>query len=114
MRNKITVSILILIAILSAVGATFQALSYYRQPKLVTFDMKGVTDTFLKQVANRNLPEEDNRKLIARYERELANTIDEYSQEQRVIVLVKGAVVTPVDDKTAEIKKRLAQRMRNE
>ena len=84
---------------------------YHQQPKFVVFDIKTVTDTFLKQVVELNVSEEQGKKLVMRYERTLKAVISDYA-EDNIIVLVKNAVVSDLDDKTDEIKREIARRMK--
>lgn len=101
---------LLLSNILTVIGLIYVV---YQQPKFVVFDIKKVTDTFLKQVIELKLPEEQGKKLVRRYERTLNTVITEYEKEHNTIILVKNAVVSNLDDKTNEIKKEIAGRMKS-
>lgn len=97
--------------VLNFVTITALGVLYYQQPKFVVFDIKTVTDTFLRQVAELNVSEDKGKRLVVRYERTLNAVIDDYTREN-TIVLVKSAAVSDLDDKTNEIKREIARRMR--
>ena len=84
---------------------------FFSPTKIVAFDIKATTNTFLKQVAPLNIDENQKNLMVKRYSAAMDAVIKEY-QSQHYIVLVKDAVVSNVDDKTGEIQKKIAQKMK--
>lgn len=98
-----------LIGLLSLAGVTYL---YISTPKIVSFDMKSTTDTFLNQVAKLNLSESEQQSLIKKYEQNINKIVEMEYGQKNTLVFVKGAVVSRVDDETNNIKKQLAKKMR--
>ena len=95
-----------------AIGAVlFATYSHFSKPQFIAFDIKGTTDSFLQQLQQSNLDDAEKSKRVKRFEQSLQSIIDDYKQEN-VIVLVKPAVISNVPDKTNEIKRRIAQRIK--
>ncbi|NNH97764.1 TrbI F-type domain-containing protein [Pasteurella multocida] len=88
----------------------FSIFIYLTPPKIIAFDIKGTTDVFLRQVIKLELEENEKANLIKRFEKITNEVIEEYSVNH--VVLVKNAILSKnVEDKTAEIKMRIAERM---
>lgn len=101
-----------LIVIVVSVLIAFSVAYFFFSPtKIVAFDIKATTNTFLKQVASLNIDENQKNLMVKRYSAAMDAVIKEY-QSQNYIVLVKDAVVSNVDDKTGEIQKKIAQKMK--
>ena len=58
-----------------------------------------------------NIDENQKNLMVKRYNVALDSVIKEY-ESQNYIVLVKDAVVSNVDDKTGDIQKKIAQKMK--
>lgn len=84
---------------------------FFPTEKVVTFDIKSTTNTFLKQVATLNIDENQKNTMVKRYNVALDSVIKEY-EKQHYILLVKEAVISHVEDKTAEIQKKIAHKMK--
>lgn len=101
-----------LIVIVVSVLIAFSVVYFFFSPtKIVAFDIKATTNTFLKQVASLNIDENQKNLMVKRYSAAMDAVIKEY-QSQHYIVLVKDAVVSNVDDKTGEIQQKIAQKMK--
>ena len=100
--------IVIVVSVLIAFGVAY---FFFSPTKIVAFDIKATTNTFLKQVASLNIDENQKNLMVKRYSAAMDAVIKEY-QSQHYIVLVKDAVVSNVDDKTGEIQKKIAQKMK--
>ena len=100
--------IVIVLSVLIAFGVAY---FFFSPTKIVAFDIKATTNTFLKQVASLNIDENQKNLMVKRYSAAMDAVIKEY-QSQHYIVLVKDAVVSNVDDKTGEIQKKIAQKMK--
>ena len=100
--------IVIVVSVLIAFGVAY---FFFSPTKIVAFDIKATTNTFLKQVASLNIDENQKNLMVKRYSAAMDAVIKEY-QSQNYIVLVKDAVVSNVDDKTGEIQKKIAQKMK--
>lgn len=86
---------------------------HFKQPHFVTFDIKGTTDSFLKQLEQTSLNEEEKIKRVKRFEQTLRMTVSEYRNEN-VVIFVKAAVVSDLPDKTVEIKRKIAMRIKQQ
>lgn len=84
---------------------------FFAPAKIVSFDIKATTNLFLKQVASLNIDENQKSAMIKRYNVALDSTIKEY-EAKNYIVLVKDAVITNIDDKTADIQMEIAEKMK--
>lgn len=84
---------------------------FFPPAKVVTFDIKSTTNTFLKQVATLKIDENQKNTMVKRYNVALDSVIKEY-EKQHYVVLVKEAVISHVEDKTADIQKKIAQKMK--
>ena len=85
---------------------------FFPPMKVATFDIKGTTNTFLKQVATLNIDESQKNAMVKRYNTAMDSVIKEY-EAQHYIILVKDAVISPVEDKTSDIQRKIAQKMKN-
>lgn len=82
-----------------------------RQKTAVVFDSKQTYAIFLKEALNRKLPEDEMKKLGARFPQAVANAANYYAQKHHVIIYTKGAVVAGAEDATPEIQKLIAKEM---
>ncbi len=97
----------------SVISFVFAAYLWIVQPKIVVFDARNTTNTFLEQVARLNLTEQEKQVTLKRYENIVQQVISEY-EAKNYIVLAKNAVISKDDDVTAEIKAKIAARMKAE
>ena len=81
---------------------------------VVAFDMKSTVDQFMEQAASQELSEEQTQRLSNRFTTALNESLVDYQQTHKAIVLVKPATVTGVSDITVEIQTDIANRMRQE
>lgn len=111
-KAKMNPLLITLAKLLACIGLVYLAYIFFSPSKLVSFDIKATTNTFLKQVASLNIDEEQKNAMVKRYNVALDSVIKEYESEN-YIVLVKDAVVSSnLDDKTNEIQKKIAQKMK--
>ena len=111
-KAKMNPLLITLAKLLACIGLIYLAYLFFSPSKLVSFDIKGTTNTFLKQVASLNIDEEQKNAMVKRYNVALDSVIKEYESEN-YIVFVKDAVVSSnLDDKTNEIQKKIAQKMK--
>ena len=111
-KVKMNPLLITLVKLLACIGLVYLAYIFFSPSKLVSFDIKGTTNTFLKQVAGLNIDEEQKNAMVKRYNVALDSVIKEYESEN-YIVFVKDAVVSSnLDDKTNEIQKKIAQKMK--
>ena len=111
-KAKMNPLLITLAKLLACIGLIYLAYIFFSPSKLVSFDIKGTTNTFLKQVASLNINEEQKNAMVKRYNVALDSVIKEYESEN-YIVFVKDAVVSSnLDDKTNEIQKKIAQKMK--
>lgn len=111
-KAKMNPLFITLAKLLACIGLVYLAYIFFSPSKLVSFDIKGTTNTFLKQVASLNIDEEQKNAMVKRYNVALDSVIKEYESEN-YIVFVKDAVVSSnLDDKTNEIQKKIAQKMK--
>ena len=111
-KAKMNPLLITLAKLLACIGLIYLAYLFFSPSKSVSFDIKGTTNTFLKQVASLNIDEEQKNAMVKRYNVALDSVIKEYESEN-YIVFVKDAVVSSnLDDKTNEIQKKIAQKMK--
>lgn len=80
-------------------------------PEVVTFDMKGTLDVFLQQSAEQKLDEATTKILVARFNRAMSGSLQEWQASHNAIILVKPAVVSHERDITGDIRDEIARRM---
>ncbi|CNI65221.1 type-F conjugative transfer system protein TrbI [Yersinia aleksiciae] len=85
-----------------------------QRPVVVMFDMKSTVDAFFESASKQTLSEEQNKALTERFTRALDDTLTEYQQTHRALILVAPAVVGGASDVTLDIQKTVAKRMRGE
>lgn len=83
-----------------------------RPPALVTFDMKGTMNAFIRQSAKLQLTDEQRHQLLSRFDRNLTAAAEGYAREHHAAVLVAPAAVTGLPDATPDIQARLASLMK--
>lgn len=81
-------------------------------PAPVSFDMRKTVDTFTEQTADRKLSDVDKDRVVARFNDALTASLTAWAETHHRPVLVKAAVVSGVDDITADIQRDIARRMR--
>ncbi|MFB8746629.1 TrbI F-type domain-containing protein (plasmid) [Citrobacter cronae] len=84
----------------------------WSQPVPVTFDMRGTVDTFTAQTAEQHLSDDEKARLVTRFNAALTQSLADWSDVYHRPVLVKAAVVSGLDDITAEIQQDIGNRMR--
>ncbi|QHM74025.1 TrbI F-type domain-containing protein [Mixta intestinalis] len=85
---------------------------WFKPPAMVTFDIKGTTNAFLRQSAKLNLNSDERRQILTRFDHSVITATREYADEHHVAILVSPAVVTGLPDATPEIQARLAELMK--
>lgn len=101
----------LLSCVMAGIAIGVAVTSLYKQPKVVAFDLKATTESFLQQLQHSSLDEQSKNNTVKRFEKAINQVMTEYEADNTV-VLVKAAVVSSVPDKTSEIKKKIAQRMK--
>lgn len=81
-------------------------------PAPVSFDMRRTVDIFTEQTADRKLSDADKDRVVARFNDALTASLTAWAETHHRPVLVKAAVVSGVDDITADIQRDIARRMR--
>lgn len=84
----------------------------WSQPVPVTFDMRSTVDTFTTQTAEQHLRDDEKARLVTRFNDALTQSLADWSDVHHQPVLVKAAVVSGLDDITADIQRDIARRMR--
>ncbi|MEQ5394102.1 TrbI F-type domain-containing protein [Proteus sp. fly-1013] len=110
--NKLERIFLGIILIISVISSSLSVYGYLNTPKIVTFDFKSTTDTFLEQVRKLNLSEEQQQIIIKKYESNINEVIKENYTDKNITVFVQGAVIGKVDDETRNIKALLSEKMK--
>lgn len=77
---------------------------------VVSFDLKGATKLFVKQVSSAHLSKAKQALLAKRFSRVLKQTLIEYAKAHNLIILVKGAVLAGPDI-TPQIERQVALNM---
>lgn len=97
-----------------SVGACAAAWNFWlRPPLLVSFDMKGTLNAFIRQSAKLDLTDDQRHQLMSRFDRNITAATTEYAGAHGAAVLVSPAVVAGLPDATPEIQARLAERMKS-
>ncbi|WP_158785025.1 TrbI F-type domain-containing protein [Pantoea sp. BAV 3049] len=108
----------IVIALVSAVVSLACAWAAWywllRPPVLVTFDMKGTVNAFIRQSAKLELDDTRRRQLLRRFDQNMTVVTREYAQQHHVSILVSAAAVSGVPDVTPDIRSRLATAMQGQ
>ena len=86
-------------------------ISHSFQRQTVVFDMKGTIDAFKQQTAQMALTKEKAEGLTKRFGEALNNSLTSWQLTHSSVILVKGAVVSGVQDITPEIQADIAQQM---
>lgn len=107
----VIVLISVLLSLVCAWAAWFWLL---RPPVLVTFDMKGTVNAFIRQSAKLELDDAGRRQLLRRFDRNMTAVTREYAQQHHVSILVSAAAVSGVPDVTPDIRARLATAMQEQ
>lgn len=95
-----------------AMGSTAILISnLINKEQFVMFNVKETTNNFLNQVSQLDIDEQQKKAIVARYQRNLTDIVNEY-RAQGIVVFSTSAILTSVDDKTAEIKSEIAKRMK--
>lgn len=111
-KAKMNPLLITLAKLLACIGLIYLAYLFFSPSKLVSFDIKGTTNTFLKQVASLNIDEEQKNAMVKRYNVALDSVIKEYESENYIIFVKDAVVSSNLDDKTNEIQKKIAQKMK--
>lgn len=111
-KAKMNPLLITLAKLLACIGLVYLAYIFFSPSKLVSFDIKGTTNTFLKQVASLNIDEEQKNAMVKRYNVALDSVIKEYESENYIIFVKDAVVSSNLDDKTNEIQKKIAQKMK--
>ena len=77
---------------------------------MVSFDLKGATKLFVKQVSSAHLSKAKQALLAKRFSRVLKQTLNKYAKAHNLIILVKGAVLAGPDI-TPQIERQVALNM---
>ena len=107
----VTVLLSVLITLACCYAAWFYLL---RPPVLVTFDMKGTVNAFIRQSAKLELDDAARRQLLTRFDRNMTAVTRAYAQQHHASLLVSAAAVSGVPDATADIRAELARAMQRE
>jgi len=108
LNPPVTILLSVLITLACCSAAWFFLL---RPPVLVSFDMKGTVNAFMRQSAKLELDDAQRRQLLTRFDRNMTAVTREYAQQHHVSILVSAAAVSGVPDVTPDIRANLATAM---
>lgn len=106
-------SAVLLVIIISFISATVAV--RLSQPKIVSFDLKGITDDFNSRTAmlGEKASAKDVEQMTNIFNYSLQDTLSQYNSKG-YIVLVKPAVITGTPDITAEVQANINTNLRGE
>lgn len=85
---------------------------WLKPPTLVTFDLKGTMNAFIRQSAKMPLDDDQRHQLLSRFDKSLTTVTAQYAEAHNAGVLVSAAAVSGLPDATPEIQARLAEAMK--
>ena len=77
---------------------------------VVSFDLKGATNLFVRQVAEAKLTQVQQKQVTQRFSKVLKQTLSDYAKAHSITILVKGAAIEG-QDITAHIEQQVAKKM---
>lgn len=76
-----------------------------KPPKIVCVDIKSIIQEQVRALALH--PQGSDKKVIKEFVDVLKRQVEFFAQEQNIIIFSKGSVLSPVEDKTEELKAQL-------
>lgn len=80
-----------------------------REPSIVEYDINETVASFHQSIGQSELSDEQRKKEITRFTQTLDDVVQQYAQDNHVVVLVSPAVVSGAVNITQEIQQSLLQ-----
>lgn len=80
-----------------------------REPSIVEYDINETVASFHQSIGQSELSDEQRKKEITRFTQTLDDVVQQYAQDNHVVVLVSPAVVSGAVNITKEIQQSLLQ-----
>lgn len=114
-KTKKAILVVILAALLGALGASGLNAVLPQHQTLVTFDMKGTLSQFMKQVEASHMSSTEKQTYTKAFFPAVADATSHYAKTHHVVILAQGAVVGGnVPDVTAELQQLIEQRLQSQ
>ncbi|MEG0532623.1 MAG: type-F conjugative transfer system protein TrbI [Citrobacter sp.] len=111
-RNRCILPVAIVAGTLLTLNAAISLLMIeWQKPVTVSFDMTNTVNQFMAQAASQPLSEAQSAQLAQRFNQALTESLTDYSQQHRAVIVVSQSVVAGAADITNDIQTRIAQRM---
>ncbi|EGQ8101945.1 TrbI F-type domain-containing protein [Vibrio parahaemolyticus] len=91
---------------------TTAALTLTRPPQTVVFDIKGTLDAYQDNLLQANLTDDEHRKQLARFDKELRLILDDYAKAHHLTIVVPAAVISGAPDMTTELQHHVIKQMK--
>ncbi|WON75528.1 TrbI F-type domain-containing protein [Serratia sp. UGAL515B_01] len=106
------IAITVLMSCAVSLGALYITWQYWLKPReVVSFDLKGTTNTFLLQSAKLNITAEQQEQLLRLYNDKLNAVLQRRVKQNQEMVIAQPAAIAGIRDITPQIRQELAQAM---
>lgn len=112
MPNLARLYILAGIAVLSLLLASISLMVTFKSNPVVTFDKDSLVKKFVSQLSHKSLSQEQMAETSSRFATAMKGSLDEYAQNNNVIIIKKDLVFASNYDVTTLIAAKIAARMR--
>jgi hypothetical protein len=103
---------LLVIGVMVSVGISILALIYAKQqPKFSKVALNGITDSYVKHLAETEIDPELRKKIINKFSKILEQEVNFLAKEQQGIVLVEEAVIAGGIDLTPTLATRIKEKI---
>ena len=81
-------------------------------PQTVIFDIEQTLDSYQDKLIEAGLNDDDHRKRLAAFDRQLRRILNEYAQAHNLILVVPGAVISGAPDMTTMLQRHVIEEMK--
>ncbi|MEZ8996342.1 TrbI F-type domain-containing protein [Vibrio sp. 10N.222.54.A1] len=112
--SSISPSIIIMMLITATTLTSLVAvvLTTATQPQIVTFDIKQTLDSYQEALIKSGLDDNEHTSMLRTFDHQLRGILDEYAQEQNLVIVVPGAVISGTPSRTDVIQRHLINKLK--
>lgn len=82
------------------------------QPQIVAFDIKQTLDRYQDELIKSGLDDNEHASMLRTFDHQLREVLDKYAQEQNLVIVVPGAVISGAPNRTDAIQRHVINKLK--
>ena len=107
-----SIIIMMLITATTLTSLTAITLTATPQPQIVAFDIKQTLDRYQDELIKSGLDDNEHASMLRTFDHQLREVLDKYAQEQNLVIVVPGAVISGAPNRTNAIQRHVINKLK--